>query len=123
MLRILIVIACLLAMGCASINGQPPALNLDILKADFQAASDNFKAAGLTGESQCLADAVAKLGGTTQSYKVVGIFSAASVAYIGYDQLQSSLAQGPNALSPACQQVVGKVILAGASQGAKRFGL
>ena len=110
MKKFLGMVLALLLAGCATINGGP-SLSLSVLMDDLAAARDNFAAAGLVAESQCMADAIAKLQTTPLDLKVKGIVSLGSVAYIEAMRVREHLAAGPNALSPACQQIVGKVVL------------
>jgi len=125
--RIALALVVLLAGCTATINDQPlvdTRLQSAVAK-DFTAARDNFKAVGMTAEAACMDEVLAKIApaGGGPSLQVAGIFSFASVGYIAYDQFQKQLGQGPNAVSPACQQIVGKVILAIGSKGAQKFGL
>jgi len=110
MKRVLALLGALMVAGCANVNVVP----FTSVAQDFQDASDNFTAAGMAVEAQCMKDALAKLSSSSgQNFKVSGLISGGSVAYIGANQVNDFLAQGPNALSQSCLAVVGKVQLAG----------
>lgn len=79
---------------------------------DLTDARDNFTMAGYTVEAKCMQNAIDKLqavGG--EAFKVQGVASFGSVAYIEVDRINQRLAAGPNSLSTECQAVVGRVVM------------
>jgi hypothetical protein len=112
-------VAAIAFAGCANVAVVP----FTSVAQDFQDAADNFTAAGMPTEAQCMKDALAKLQSSSgQNFKVSGVVSGGSVAYIGANQVNDFLAQGPNALSQSCLAVVGKVQLAGMNKVLKLGG-
>jgi len=108
----------LLLAGCATVSPENQAI-VQVVSVDLTAARDNFTAAGMPTEADCVQKVIDKIGvEQAQNLQVKGLVSLGSVAYIEYARLQGDKR---SQIPESCYAIIGKVTTAVGKQGAAAF--